>query len=90
MIIKDIELKKWGNSQGIRIGKEELAEIGEFDTNVTFKMVAGDGKITLIPKKSIQQLWMNFLRIMIVLLWVEKISMIGMILKDGRYFNDGC
>ncbi|MGG5318974.1 AbrB/MazE/SpoVT family DNA-binding domain-containing protein [Enterococcus sp. AZ072] len=51
MIIKDIELKKWGNSQGIRIGKEELAEIGEFDTNVTFKMVAGDGKITLIPKK---------------------------------------
>lgn len=51
MIIKDIELKKWGNSQGIRIGKEELAEIGEFDTDVTFQMVAGDGKITLIPKK---------------------------------------
>lgn len=51
MLIKEIELKKWGNSQGIRIGKEELKELGETDDNTVFTMVIEEGRIILTPKK---------------------------------------
>ena len=36
MFIKEIQLKKWGNSQGIRIGKEELRELGYTDEEWQF------------------------------------------------------
>lgn len=49
MLVKEIELKKWGNVQGIIIGKEELEELGYLDTNVSFNMVIDNGQIFLIP-----------------------------------------
>lgn len=52
MLIKEIEMKKWGNSQGVRFGKEELSALGEFDLeHLTFEMVVTEGKIILTPKK---------------------------------------
>lgn len=51
MLVKEIELKKWGNSQGLRIGKAELKELGEEGTDIKFQMVVEQGKITLTPIK---------------------------------------
>lgn len=51
MLVKEIEMKKWGNSQGIRFGKEELSVLGESNTeNLKFEMVITEGKIVLTPK----------------------------------------
>lgn len=51
MIIKDIELKKWGNSQGIRLSKDELSELGVTEDQMVFTMVIENGKVILTPKK---------------------------------------
>lgn len=52
MLVKEIEMKKWGNSQGVRFGKEELSALGEVDSeHLTFEMVVTEGKIILTPKK---------------------------------------
>lgn len=51
MFVKEIKLKKWGNSQGIRIGKEELKELGHLNGEVVFTMVIDNGQILLTPKK---------------------------------------
>lgn len=53
MYMKEIQLKKWGNSQGIRIGKDELEALGEDSTQLTFEMVIENGKIILTPKKNV-------------------------------------
>lgn len=55
MLIKEISLKKWGNSQGLRFTKEELELLGETDGNVTFQMIVEKGKITLTPIKKMPQ-----------------------------------
>ncbi|MGX7130877.1 MULTISPECIES: AbrB/MazE/SpoVT family DNA-binding domain-containing protein [Enterococcus] len=52
MLAKEIELKKWGNSQGFRISKEELSELGD-PSATKFDMVIDYGKIVLTPKKDI-------------------------------------
>lgn len=51
MLVKEIKLKKWGNSQGIRIGKDVLEELGYLDTNLSFNMVIDNGQIILTPKR---------------------------------------
>ncbi|EGP4894982.1 toxin-antitoxin system, antitoxin component, AbrB family protein [Enterococcus faecium] len=52
MLVKEIEMKKWGNSQGVRFGKEELAALGESNPeNLKLEMVVTEGKIVLTPKK---------------------------------------
>lgn len=51
MFIKETQLKKWGNSQGIRIGKEELRELGYTDEEIVFTMTVDKGQIILTPKK---------------------------------------
>ena len=52
MFIKETKLKKWGNSQGIRIGKKALKELGYSDTEVVFTMTIDKGQIILTPKKN--------------------------------------
>jgi antitoxin MazE len=51
MLIKDIELKKWGNTRAVRIGKAEYSELGLSENQVNFTMVVENGKIILTPKK---------------------------------------
>lgn len=51
MFVKETKLKKWGNSQGIRIGKEELKELGYDEEEVVFTMIVDKGQIILTPKK---------------------------------------
>lgn len=51
MLIKETQLKKWGNSQGIRIGKEELKELGCYEEDTIFTMKVDEGQIILTPKK---------------------------------------
>lgn len=51
MFIKETKLKKWGNSYGIRIGKEELKALGYPEEDVVFTMTVDNGQITLTPKK---------------------------------------
>ncbi|MBJ0476742.1 toxin-antitoxin system, antitoxin component, AbrB family protein, partial [Enterococcus faecalis] len=50
MLVKEIELKKWGNSKGIRLSKEELAELGIKGQTAKFEMVIRQGQIILTPK----------------------------------------
>ena len=52
MFVKETKLKKWGNSQGIRIGKEELKELGFLDEDVVFTMTVDNGQIILTLKKN--------------------------------------
>lgn len=52
MIIKDVELKTWGNSKALRIGKDEMAALGLSDKQLGLRMVVENGKIILTPKKS--------------------------------------
>lgn len=51
MLVRKVELKKWGNSQGIRIGKDELDELGLNRESTIFEMTVEEGKITLVPQK---------------------------------------
>ena len=51
MLIRETKLRKWGNSHGIRIGKEELKVLGFFDEEVVFTMIVDKGQIVLTPKK---------------------------------------
>lgn len=50
MLIKDSELKTWGNSKALRIGKEELAALGLSDKQLGITMIVENGKITIVPK----------------------------------------
>jgi antitoxin MazE len=50
MLIKDSELKTWGNSKALRIGKEELAALGLSDQQLAITMIVENGKITILPK----------------------------------------
>ncbi|MDT2661254.1 toxin-antitoxin system, antitoxin component, AbrB family protein [Enterococcus hulanensis] len=52
MIIKDVELKTWGNSKALRIGKDEMAALGLSDKQLGLRMVVDNGKIVLTPKKN--------------------------------------
>jgi len=48
MLIKEIEVKKWGNSQGLRLSKDDLREFGATDSNaIHLKMTVEEGRITL-------------------------------------------
>ena len=51
MYMKEIELEKWGDSQGIKISKDELEELGCLDKTVLFKMGIDNGQIILTPKR---------------------------------------
>jgi len=51
MLIKEVELKKWGNSQGIRIAKDDLEELGASLDETKFTMVIDNGQIVLKPIK---------------------------------------
>lgn len=55
MLIKDVSLTKWGNSQGLRIGNDILNELNIEDDEVKFRLEVKDGKIILIPKKEYPQ-----------------------------------
>lgn len=51
-----VQVKKWGNSQGIRIPKECMLDAG-IDINELLNISASDGVITLIipePHRNIQ------------------------------------
>lgn len=52
MIIKDVELKTWGNSKALRIGKDEMAALGLSEKQLGLRIVVENGKIILTPRKS--------------------------------------
>jgi antitoxin MazE len=54
MMMKNVELKKWGNSQGLRFSKEDLSELfgGEVDENVKLKLIIERGKMIITPIES--------------------------------------
>lgn len=54
MLIKEAKLAKWGNSQGLRLSKDDLEEVG-LTNESSFKMIVEKGKITLIPTKESPQ-----------------------------------
>jgi len=64
LLIKDIELKKWGNSRAVRIGKAEYSELGLSENQVNFTMVVENGKIILTPRKdhpeTLEELFSDF------------------------------
>ena len=48
MLVKEIEVKKWGNSQGLRLSKDDLREFGATDSvGMHLKMMIEAGRITL-------------------------------------------
>ena len=48
MLVKEIEVKKWGNSQGLRLSKDDLREFGVVDsTAIYLRMIVEEGRITL-------------------------------------------
>lgn len=53
MLIKDTELKTWGNSKALRIGKDELAALGLSDKQLAITLIVENGKITIVPKRNI-------------------------------------
>lgn len=55
MITREVKLTKWGNSNGIRISKEDLAELGYVSGSVVFDMTIKNGQIILVPKEKIPQ-----------------------------------
>ena len=55
MLIKDTELKTWGNSKAIRIGKDELAALGLSDKQLAITLIVENGKITIVPKTKYPQ-----------------------------------
>jgi antitoxin MazE len=50
MIKKEVELKAWGNSQGIRFTKDDLNAL-HIEGSIVFEMTIEDGEIRLVPKK---------------------------------------
>lgn len=51
MTVAQVKLQKWGNSQGIRLSKEVLEEVGIANAqNVSFELEISDGQIALKPK----------------------------------------
>ena len=50
MAMAQIKLQKWGNSQGVRISKEVLEEIGVSESrDVSFDVEISNGRIALTP-----------------------------------------
>ncbi|WP_289761621.1 AbrB/MazE/SpoVT family DNA-binding domain-containing protein [Lactobacillus intestinalis] len=49
--MSDLILKKWGNSQGIRLPKSILDKLGISHNNVKFNVTVKDNSIILKPKK---------------------------------------
>lgn len=47
----ELILKKWGNSQGIRLPKSVLDKLGVSRNNVKFNVTVKDNSIILKPKK---------------------------------------
>jgi len=48
MLIKEVEVKKWGNSQGLRLSKDDLREFGATDsTAIYLRMMVEEGRIIL-------------------------------------------
>jgi len=48
MLVREIEVKKWGNSQGLRLSKDDLREFGAIDSkDIHLKMIVEEGRITL-------------------------------------------
>lgn len=64
MLIKESELKTWGNSKALRIGKEELAALGLSDKQLTITMIVENGKITIVPRtkypETLEELFAGF------------------------------
>lgn len=55
MTVKDVELKKWGNSKGLIIGKEEMTALGLSEGHLGLTMVVEDGKIILTAREKYPQ-----------------------------------
>jgi antitoxin MazE len=55
MLIKDTELKTWGNSKALRIGKDELAALGLSDKQLAITLIVENGKILRCPKTKYPQ-----------------------------------
>lgn len=50
MAVKEVKLQKWGNSQGVRIPKDLLEEIGVQDLkDVSFEVQVNGSEIALKP-----------------------------------------
>lgn len=65
MITKEVKLTKWGNSNGIRISKEDLAELGYVSGSVVFDMTIKHGQIILVPKEKNHRRLKSYLKPMI-------------------------
>ena len=55
MLARDIDLKTWGNSQGFRILKDDLVELGVKENETGFRLVVEDGKMTITPRHKYPQ-----------------------------------
>jgi len=64
MLIKNTELKTWGNSKALRIGKDELAALGLSDKQLAITLIVENGKITIVPKtkypESLEELFAGY------------------------------
>ena len=50
MLVREVDVKKWGNSQGLRLSKDDLFEFGlnKID-EMKLKMIIEEGRITITP-----------------------------------------
>jgi len=55
MLIKNIKLSKWGNSQGIRIGNDILNELDIENNDIEFEAKVKNNQVILTPKKKLPQ-----------------------------------
>lgn len=55
MLVKNINLAKWGNSHGVRIGNDVLEELDIDNTEIEFRLEVKESKIVLTPKKKYPQ-----------------------------------
>ena len=55
MLVKMIRLNKWGNSHGLRIGNDVLAELEIKDTEMEFRLEVIKNQIILTPNKKYPQ-----------------------------------
>ncbi len=55
MLTKKLNLTQWGNSYGIRIGKDILKELDIEDENIQFNVEVSNNQIVLTPKRKYPQ-----------------------------------
>jgi len=53
MLVKNVKLFKWGDSQGIKIGDEILDELNLENNDVEFEVKVTNNQIILTPQKKL-------------------------------------